>query len=121
MHTGNRRVWDFAGDGWVHRLVIQRPDPDPDSILYPDRAPLGYSVHDDDVSGINSSGIDTGGGGSGLKLVEVSDPRAQSSQRSQLPPLSSEQEEEIVNRYDTISEGWREEYDELEVAVFHLT
>ena len=26
MNVGNKSVWDFAGDGYVHRLVLHRPD-----------------------------------------------------------------------------------------------
>ena len=144
MNTGDRRVWDFAGDGWVHRLILQKADDD-------DEDPLDRETIDDHNSGsgsatASSNGLDelhdahahrgesfkdgsgirvplpvhhTGrglgsvmmtssdatrsegylnGGNVNMKLVEVSDPRHQLPSRTQIPPLSSEQEEHIINR-----------------------
>lgn len=35
MNTETKRVWDYAGEGYVHRLILSRPDT-VDSISQPD-------------------------------------------------------------------------------------
>ena len=94
MNVENGRVWDFAGDGYVHRLIMQQSDTD----FALDRG-LGLS---EDDSGNGSSGS----GGSSLrarvrvqpKMVEIPDPRYRLSSRTRQAPLSTDEEDIVVNR-----------------------
>jgi BRCA1-associated protein len=98
MNTETRRVYDFAGDGYVHRLIFQKAE----EILEFTRS--GESSPSQNPSlqttGENSSHY--------LKLVEMPNPRQNSSEfsRSRYAPLTTDQEEMLVNR-------------KLEAAAFH--
>jgi hypothetical protein len=85
MNVENGRVWDFAGDGYVHRLIMQQSDTD------------GYTL---------GSLSDTDGGMNGgmltarvqPKMVEVPDPRYRLSSRTRQAPLTTAEESLVVNR-----------------------
>mmetsp|Transcript_4034 Transcript_4034/g.6846 ORF Transcript_4034/g.6846 Transcript_4034/m.6846 type:complete len:520 (-) Transcript_4034:1048-2607(-) len=86
MNTETRRVWDFAGEGYVHRLILNQHEGGTSSTdLGMGRAPHGPS----------------------LKIVEVHRPAGhrqgqgqghQGLERSQVPPLSQQQEDFVVTR-----------------------
>ena len=86
MNVENGRVWDFAGDGYVHRLIMQQSDTD---------YTLG-SLSEEDGGLINGNG--------GLtarvqpKMVEVPDPRYRLSSRTRQAPLTTDEESLVVNR-----------------------
>jgi BRCA1-associated protein len=87
MNVENGRVWDFAGDGYVHRLIIQQSDNiggegegegegEEEGGLYSTRVPLSSN-----------------------KMVEIPDPRYRlSSYRTRQAPLSSNEESILINR-----------------------
>ncbi len=92
MCTENRRVWDFAGDGYVHRLILNGG-------VASVSAGVGLSVAESgavDSSIVNSS--ENGAHPPSVKMVEVSERRHAEYGRDARPPLSSEQEEAIVSR-----------------------
>lgn len=91
MNTDDRRVWDFAGDGWVHRLILQKADADPGGAAF---APASAAV----PLASASAAATADGAGVSVKMVEVSDPRHRHPSRPHVPPLSAEEEEEIVSR-----------------------
>ncbi len=80
MNTENRRVWDFAGEGYVHRLILNGPP----------------------SSALETATSSSSGGGHAGKMVEGPTGSGSGSQhegvRDQRAPLSLEQEEMIVNR-----------------------
>jgi hypothetical protein len=95
MNTQNRRVWDFAGDGYVHRLILNATE--------------GGGGGDDQHLPADQRGFVAGG----LKVVEAHplNLRSLSGVDSHLhdrrePPLSAEQEESVVHR-------------KLEAAAYH--
>ena len=84
MNVDSRRVWDFSGDGYVHRLVLQESGGD-DGVT---DAIIGNNMHEDDNMRIRNSN---------LKLSEVTTPGYQSTFRSQCAPVTCEEEELLVN------------------------
>jgi BRCA1-associated protein len=74
MDIANQQVWDFAGDGYVHRLIMS--DSEYDS--------TGW-VHEGPV--LNH-----------MKVVEISDPSYSAYIRFQRAPLTTAKEEVLVNR-----------------------
>ena len=83
MNVENGRVWDFAGDGYVHRLIMQQSDTD---------YSLGSLSEDGSISN----------GGLAVrvqpKMVEVPDPRYRQSSRTRLAPLTTDEESLVINR-----------------------
>lgn len=67
MNTDTHQVWDFAGDGFVHRLIMEKGDPTDDE------------------------------GSARTKLVEVTDPHSQSHERPHRPPMSDQVEELVIH------------------------
>lgn len=89
MNVENGRVWDFAGDGYVHRLIMQHSDAD-----YPH---LGSSEDDDNVlDPLSSSHLVEAR--TQPKMVEVPDPRSRLSSRTRQAPLTTDEESLLVNR-----------------------
>lgn len=72
MNVGSRRVWDFSGEGFVHRLILNSPQND------------------------NEEGSASANGSGNPKLVETSN-LISSDFRKQNIPLSSSQEEALIN------------------------
>jgi BRCA1-associated protein len=103
MNTADRRVWDFAGDGWVHRLILQQADGAPGGVAF---APSASSAVPSASASLSASagggGADddhgSNGAGVNVKMVEVSDPRHRHPSRPHVAPLSAQEEEEIVSR-----------------------
>lgn len=102
MEVETRRVWDFAGDGYVHRLILNQSDASDDtrgsaqgqgtsSTSSTTPSPL-TSQHVPGSSSIQRGNM------SATKLVEVPTPGYQHRTRSQQMPLTSEEEEFLVNR-----------------------
>jgi hypothetical protein len=96
MNTGNRRVWDFAGDGWVHRLVLQKSDPSED--------PTGFWDHPNRNEYDNENSHDLNDVPR-IKFTELSDPDYRSPYRFQGEPpvtdgsgFSLNQQEEAMNK-----------------------
>ena len=112
--TENKGVWDFAGDGWVHRLVLHQSDPVP--ISAPDTSEewvsgIGMSSSPsrinalcrDQASSASSSSSSSSSssrhrGEISVKIVEIADPRSHATHRPRTAPLSDQQEEMAVNR-----------------------
>jgi BRCA1-associated protein len=67
MNTDTHQVWDFAGDGFVHRLIVEKGDPT------------------DDQESVRT------------KLVEVADPHSHSHERPHRPPMSDQVEELLIH------------------------
>ena len=68
MNVDTRRVWDFAGDGYVHRLVLHKPDPGDDNL------------------------------GAQLKITEVVRPdHSSGNERSRQAELSQAEEERLID------------------------
>lgn len=67
MNTETHQVWDFAGDGFVHRLIVEKGDPS------------------DDTEPVRT------------KLVEVTDPHSRSHERPHRPPMSDQIEELVIH------------------------
>jgi len=109
MNTESRRVWDFAGDGYVHRLILLKSDPDDDfsasttSITGPSSQPVLVSprlralrvgpgeAHVDLYSGHGSGPEDFESRPHLMKVVEAMDPRQLSDARA---PWSTPREDE---------------------------
>lgn len=85
MNVYTRNVWDFAGDGYVHRLILNVSE----SSGTPTISSCASRPDTSDDPSLQSSSV---------KIVEVSDSRFQSQIRLQTAPLTSQQEELIVNR-----------------------
>jgi len=81
MNVENGRVWDFAGDGYVHRLIMQQSDND-------------YDRGNDNV-GLRASSAEER---VQTKMVEIPDPRSRVSSRTRQAPLSTDEESLLVNR-----------------------
>lgn len=79
QNTETRQVWDFAGDGYVHRLVLN--------------SPTAGDIADVGGAASSSSGFSTGAS----KMVEVSAPHGVSETRDPRAPLSQEQEQHLVS------------------------
>ena len=103
----NRGVWDFAGDGWVHRLVLHQSDPVPaadtvgewQSGTGASGSPSRVSApHQNQASSSSSSSSSSSRGEVNVKIVEIADPRSHATHRPRTAPLSEQQEEMAVNR-----------------------
>lgn len=128
INTDSGRVWDFAGDGYVHRLIINRPD----SLESEDT----FNTNDNFDGASNHSrvlgqieGSRSVHRPSPIKVVEVNNPRYQSHERSRVAPLSSREEdlligqklETIAYRYNQILKWQLEQNRELyEQRLFRL-
>lgn len=78
MNTESGRVWDFAGDGYVHRLILSESD---ESLI---------SSH---ASTMDAPQVNRGF----MKVVEISSPHYHSSERSNVAPITSNEEELLIN------------------------
>ena len=118
----NKGVWDFAGDGWVHRLVLHQsdpvpvPTPDPNTsgdwqsgsgagsspprlnASHRDQASSASSSSSSSSSNNSSSSSSSNRGEVSVKIVEIADPRSHATHRPRTAPLSEQQEEMAVNR-----------------------
>lgn len=111
-------MWDFAGDGWVHRLVLNESD-SPSEAQEWDQSPgsgteegaqtaeghlrgslrgASFSVSGRSMTShsINNRGLNSDE--HRLKMVEVPDPYSRAAHRSRVMPLTGGQEELAVNR-----------------------
>ena len=101
----NKGVWDFAGDGWVHRLVLHQSDPAPTSDTseeWQTGTGVGSSSHRHQASSTSSNSSSSSSSSRGevsVKIVEITDPRSHAAHRPRTAPLSDQQEEMAVNRY----------------------
>lgn len=122
LNLDTKRVWDFAGNGYVHRLVMSRPQ---NSQSYDDleRASSSSSslqggnswggrMNDDNNS---LEGLHNGdhSGGYRAKVVEVADPRNPTSNERPSTPsamgLSSQEEESIIhNNLESVAEDFHD-------------
>lgn len=73
QNTETRQVWDFAGDGYVHRLVLNAPSE-------------GDLVVAADADAAHSG-----------KVVELADPHSLLNSRDPRAPMSPEQEQQVVS------------------------
>ena len=86
MNVHTRNVWDFAGDGYVHRLILNVPEGLEAASVTPYASTMDANT--EPPATLSSA----------VKVVEVSDSRQQLSVRLHTAPLTSQQEEVIVNR-----------------------
>lgn len=103
MNTDSGRVWDFAGDGYVHRLILSHSDdlfeskqPDIDHQSTISHSANANPSSSDPIISIPqrvSSQISP----RAMKVVEVSSPHYQSVERSHIAPITSQQEEHLVS------------------------
>lgn len=77
QNTETRQVWDFAGDGYVHRLVLNST------------ANTADLLSGEDINNMLSN--------ASTKMVEVSAPQSLLETRDPRAPLSSEQEQHVVS------------------------
>ena len=113
-------MWDFAGDGWVHRLVLHQSDPVPvhasegtgseewqngtGMSSFPSRLnavcrdQASSASSKSNSSSSSSSNSSSNRGEVSVKIVEIADPRSHATHRPRTAPLSDQQEEMAVNR-----------------------
>jgi hypothetical protein len=92
MNTDSGRVWDFAGDGYVHRLILSQADASDENTASAS-ASASASAAAVAVTEISPRSLNR----TPMKVVEVSSPYFRSEERSHIAPLTAEQEERIVN------------------------
>ncbi|KAJ1408560.1 hypothetical protein B484DRAFT_456282 [Ochromonadaceae sp. CCMP2298] len=98
MNLSSRLVWDFAGDGYVHRLILEVGAAQEAQGGSGTSGESGDSGESGNLVASAMDGSIVSGSGGSQKLVEVSPRDYQHHVRSTRPPLTSAQEQMLIAR-----------------------